>query len=147
MKNYYQIFTVIWHLRQLDAGQSFPQNANPSCWLIKHLFFDDTFKISLANHNVSSQMLSISKRIWVVLLLFREFATVEFRFFILWDLGWSMHGMNVLYWLIDHRTTLTFSANRCSDWRKTNKTEQPKSTRLSARVSPARGEVFMIGET
>ena len=31
MKNYYQNFTVIRHFPHLDAGQSFPQNANPSC--------------------------------------------------------------------------------------------------------------------
>ena len=57
-------------------------------------------------------------------LLFREFATVEFRFWMLCDLVRSMHGMNVLYWLIDLCTTLTFSPNRCADWRNTSKTER-----------------------
>ena len=79
-------------------------------------------------------------------LLFREFATVEFRFFMLCDLVRSMHGMNVLYWLIDLCSTLTFSANHCADWRNTSKTEQTKNTLFLARVSPACGEWLTIGE-
>ena len=58
-----------------------------------------------------------------------------------------MHGMNVLYGLIDHSATLTFSANRYSDQRTTSKTEQTKSARLSARVSPAWGEWLTMGKT
>ena len=43
-------------------------------------------------------------------------------------------------------TTRTVSANHCADWRTTCKTEQAESTRLSASVSPAWGEMFAMGE-
>ena len=79
-------------------------------------------------------------------LLFRQFATVEFRFWMLCDLVRSMHGMNVLYWLIDLCSTLTFSPNRYSDQRNTSKTERTKNIQLSARVSPAWGEWLTLGE-
>ena len=135
-KKYYQNFTVISHLRKLDEGQSFPQNANPSCWLMKYLFFFDTFKISLTNHTISSWMLSLSKRIWVV---FVALLAVRNHWVSVFDPSWFgvVYARNecILYWLIDHCTTLIFSANRYSDWNKTSKTEQTKSTQLSTKMT------------
>ena len=135
MKNYYQNFTVIRHFLQVDAGQSFPQNANPSCWLMKYLFCFDTFKISLTNHTAAPQMLSISKRIWVV---FVALSGVRNRWVSVFHPSW--------FGLVYARNECTVLTNQSLDnahifsgslyrLAPTSKTEQTKSTRLSTRMT------------